>query len=233
MKVLTIRLTAPLQSYGNQSSFNYRSTNPYPTKSAVVGMISAALGFRRNDERVKKLNDLSFAVRIDQAGSTMTDFQIVEYDHKKHKKKLTHRDYLEDFVYAVAVGSEDDNLINKIEYALHHPKFQLYLGRRSNAPAGVLKTQLFSETTPLEVLKNQLPWQASKWYKKRLEGRHFEAELIADADLLPDNPSFTMKDVVGSFNQKHRYYMYREIAETRVQLVKGDDDEHDIMSFLP
>ncbi|WP_143441692.1 CRISPR-associated protein Cas5, partial [Lactobacillus helveticus] len=47
MKTATIRLTAPLQSYGNQASFNQRTSDNYPSKSAVIGIIAAALGYRR------------------------------------------------------------------------------------------------------------------------------------------------------------------------------------------
>ena len=52
MKTLTIKLKAPLQAYGNEATFGRRTTNPYPTKSAVIGMISASLGYGRNDKRV-------------------------------------------------------------------------------------------------------------------------------------------------------------------------------------
>ena len=57
MKTLTIKLTAPLQSYGNEATFERRTTSYYPTKSAVIGMIAAALGYRRTDERILKLNE--------------------------------------------------------------------------------------------------------------------------------------------------------------------------------
>ena len=50
MKTATIRLTAPLQSYGNSASFNQRTSDSYPTKSAIVGMIAAALGYSRESK---------------------------------------------------------------------------------------------------------------------------------------------------------------------------------------
>ena len=97
MKTLTIKLKAPLQAYGNEATFERRTTNPYPTKSAVIGMISASLGYDRNDKKILKLNDLEFAVRSDQPGQIVNDFQIVEYaksatkktiKKKKHNKKV-------------------------------------------------------------------------------------------------------------------------------------------------
>ena len=92
MKVLTIRLTAPLQSYGGTASFNYRTTALHPSKSAVIGMIAAALGYRRDDSRINKLNQLRYAVRVDQPGTVIQDFQTVEWK-KGSGSKLTYRDY--------------------------------------------------------------------------------------------------------------------------------------------
>lgn len=86
MKTLVIRLTAPLQSYGNEATFNRRTSNYYPSKSAVIGMIAAALGYRRDDSRINNLNNLKLAVRIDQPGKFMTDFQVVEYQKIHHLK---------------------------------------------------------------------------------------------------------------------------------------------------
>ncbi|MBM6764013.1 type I-E CRISPR-associated protein Cas5/CasD [Ligilactobacillus agilis] len=231
MKVITIRLTAPFQFYGNQASFNVRSTNLFPTKSAIVGMVAAALGYRREDTRISSLNDLAFAVRIDQVGSTTTDFQIAKYDAKK-PGKLTYRDNLQDYVYVVALGGEDIDLIDKINFTLHHPKFQLFLGRRSNPPAGVLRTETFEATTPIEVLKDKLPWQASKWYQKKYSAPNFEAELYADANLLPGNPNFMMQDIAESFNPRNRRFSYRSVAKARVTLVNPQSHEHDVWEAM-
>lgn len=228
MTVLTIRLASPMQSYGVQASFDRRPSDFQPTKSAVLGMIAAALGYRRNDARIQELNRLYFAVRVDQVGSILTDFQIVEYDPDKHQRKLTYRDYLQDFIYVVALSSDDDQLIEQIKAALAHPKFQLYLGRRSNPPAGPLKMRSFEDSSVIEILTKRLPWQASPWFQNRVRGK-YTADLFADAALLPDVPSVMTKDLVGSFNQKSRYHHYREVAHMRVQL---SSDDYDVMSFL-
>lgn len=93
MDVLTIRVSAPLQSYGNQATFNRRTTNYYPTKSAVIGLVAASLGLRREDDHIQRLNQLEYAVRIDQVGLMMTDFQTVETDPQKETRKITYREY--------------------------------------------------------------------------------------------------------------------------------------------
>ena len=229
MKILTIKLTAPLQSYGNEATFERRTTTNYPTKSAVIGMIAAALGYRRADQRIVALNKLKFAVRIDQAGRTLTDFQTVEW--KADTRKITYRDYLQDAVFMVAVGSDDEAFMEKINWALHHPRFQLFLGRRSNAPAGVLRVQTFTATSPVEVLK-QVAWQAMPSYRYHYADRSLD--VIADADLLPDKQGAMVKDQVKSFAQRNRQYGFRAIAVTKVNPnnLEQRSTEHDVLAFL-
>ncbi|AVK61553.1 type I-E CRISPR-associated protein Cas5/CasD [Lactobacillus sp. CBA3605] len=227
MKTLTIKLTAPLQSYGNEASFSRRTTTHYPTKSAVIGMVAAALGYRRSDQRILALNDLSFAVRIDQAAKILTDYQTVEW--KKDTRKITYRDYLQDAVFMVALGSQQNQLIDEIQDALRHPHFQLFLGRRSNAPAGVLQLQVFTETTPLAVLE-QVAWQAAPWYQKKNQVRTLD--IVADANLIPTAQGAMIKDQVESFDQRDRRYGFRAIAKTSVSLNQLGTQAHDIMGFL-
>lgn len=236
MKTLTIRLAAPLQSYGNEATFNRRTSNYYPSKSAVVGMIAAALGYRRDDPKINELNDLKMAVRIDQPGKFLTDFQVVEYQKtpSKKAKKITYRSYLQDAVFVAAIGLEDAEKINQIKYALKHPKFQLFLGRRANAPAGLLEIDDFNDE-PVKVLE-ELPWKASEWYQKKYRSSDYTAEIIADADILPNKRSYLVKDLVGSFNQKQRYHNYRAVGKEHVVLKnnhfkQGSNSEFDAMLF--
>ncbi|WP_278749615.1 type I-E CRISPR-associated protein Cas5/CasD [Lactobacillus taiwanensis] len=236
MKTLTIKLKAPLQAYGNEATFGRRTTNPYPTKSAVIGMISASLGYGRNDKRILELNNLSFAVRSDQPGQVVNDFQIVEYAKSatKKAKKLTYRYYLQDAIFMVAIGSENEELIEKIHYALQHPKFPLFLGRRSCPPAGPLEIEVFNNQNPLKVLKS-MDWQAAKWYQRKHS--NFSAELVYDANLgSKDNFTFQLKDKVGSFDQRNRYHDYREVVSTYIpmkhQINAHAETTHDIMSNI-
>ncbi|WEV43554.1 type I-E CRISPR-associated protein Cas5/CasD [Lactobacillus sp. ESL0684] len=236
MKTLTIRLTAPLQSYGNEATFERRTTGDYPSKSAVIGMIAAAFGLSREDPQVIQLNNLAFAVRIDQRGSILSDFQTVEW--KKGKpRKLSYRNYLQDAVFIVAIGS-DEETIDKIEFALKHPRYQLFLGRRANVPAGILKMQNFANEDPVSVLQ-KLDWQASEWYmKKNRREAQIRVELIADASLLPevaDNRCEMVKDQVISFSQENRQHGFRKVAIKQLKLLNPlfqADTEHDPISIL-
>lgn len=234
MKTLTIKLAGPLQSYGNEATFSRRTSYHCPSKSAVIGLIAAALGYRRNDSRIKQLNELKMAVRIDQPGRTLTDFQTIEYNQKNGKRSLSHRDYLQDAVFVVAIAGEDQQ-IELVETALHHPKFQLFLGRRANVPAGLLLTRVFDEENPVTVLR-QYEWQAAEWYQRQQRQPKYMAEVIADADLAQANLTTFAKDNVGSFSQDHRWHSYRAIISMNVELENkqchGQDTSHDVMANL-
>ena len=63
MKTILLKFAGPLQSWGTSSHFETRHTDFYPSKSAVIGLLAASLGYRRDeDEKIQKLNELDFAV---------------------------------------------------------------------------------------------------------------------------------------------------------------------------
>ena len=48
MSVLLMRLAGPMQSWGTQSRFGHRDTGTEPSKSGVIGLLCAALGWPRD-----------------------------------------------------------------------------------------------------------------------------------------------------------------------------------------
>lgn len=236
MKTLTIRLAAPLQSYGDEATFARRTSSDHPSKSAVIGMLAAALGYRRDDPRITALNDLAFSLRVDQPGRMMTEFQTVEW--KAGTRKLSYRDLLQDAVFVAAVGSDDADLIDQLAQALRHPRFQLFLGRRANPIAGVVQYDVFDNKDPVSVLK-ALPWRAAEWYqKKRKAQATIDASVYADAELLPDEPTpaRVVKDQVVSFDQRDRRFSFRTAKSTQIQLDNPAYDtaqtDHDVWASL-
>ncbi|SER20452.1 type I-E CRISPR-associated protein Cas5/CasD [Actinokineospora terrae] len=149
--VLLLRLAAPLQSWGDSSAFNRRDTAGRPTKSGVIGLLAAAQGRARTDS-ITDLGELSLGVRVDQPGTLLRDYHTVS-DYRgtpllsaslttngaqkstgpaKHTH-ITHRFYLQDAVFLVAVHGPRD-LVGTLRHALAHPAFPLALGRRSCVP---------------------------------------------------------------------------------------------------
>ncbi|BFO16738.1 hypothetical protein SHKM778_31260 [Streptomyces sp. KM77-8] len=75
MPGLLLRLTGPLQSWGEHSHFNDRDTLSFPTRSALTGLLAAALG-RPRHHSLDDL-DLSVTTRADRPGSRLRDFHTV------------------------------------------------------------------------------------------------------------------------------------------------------------
>lgn len=236
MKTILLKFAGPLQSWGTSSHFETRHTDWYPSKSAVIGFIAACFGYRRNeDEKIHKLNELHFAVRIDQPGHILRDY------HTAHKNKpngdlneydrtyVTERYYLEDAVFVVALGSEDDVWMEEIENALKNPFFQPYLGRRSLPPTAdvFLKTENQGVISALQMEK----WQAASWFKRRYSG---PLSIYADAELIPTAHAFLRKDRVESFSDLERRYDFRKEGRISVELndMEQQTEEHDAFGAL-
>ncbi|GAA3148888.1 type I-E CRISPR-associated protein Cas5/CasD [Rhodococcus baikonurensis] len=68
-----IRLSAPMQSWGNQPRGAYRASSVRPTKSGVLGLVANALG-RDYGDNIDDLAALRFAVRVDRPGTIELDY---------------------------------------------------------------------------------------------------------------------------------------------------------------
>jgi CRISPR system Cascade subunit CasD len=147
---LLMRLVAPMQSWGVQSDFTNRDTGLEPSKSGVIGLLCAALGKPRDethpDNRDKptmmQLADLRMGVRVDREGLLKRDYHTAKDVRKasgtsmKDTKntEVSERFYLADAAFLVGLEGEDLELLHKLDYALHHPHWFLFLGRKAFVP---------------------------------------------------------------------------------------------------
>lgn len=228
MKTIVLKIAGPLQSWGTSSRFETRSTDRYPSKSAVIGILAASFGFARDDRRIEKFNELDFAVRIDQPGGLFKDYHVarrLKPNGTVDQVYVTDRYYLQDAIFVVALGCKDEAWMDEIAYALNHPYFQPFFGRRSNP----LNADFFIEMENKDVMASlkELPWQASNWYRRKNSGK-ITLTIYADAHLLSDGPQQMVRDRVISFSQKERLHGYRAVARKEIVLVhEGEDAEHD------
>lgn len=217
MKTITLKLNGPMQSYGNVAYFSTRSTLRFPTKSAVIGLISSALGYdRADDKKIRKLNSLKFAVRIDMQGKERSDYQIM-YRSLEKKNKPINRKYLADALFLIGLSGPED-LIDKIIWAMAHPVYQPFLGRKAYLPAGPIIVKKFNHDDALQVLK-KVPWQAPAWFQKKYQKPTFPAVIIADAELNRQKEPFLLHDKLGSFNSDNRYFSGRLVIQENVTLI--------------
>ena len=65
-----------MQSWGIQSRYTRRDTGLEPSKSGVIGLLSAALGRPRNSD-LSDLASLRMGVRVDRPGTVQSDYHTV------------------------------------------------------------------------------------------------------------------------------------------------------------
>jgi len=150
---LMMRLYGPMASWGDIAVGEQRLSQGHPSKSAVIGILAAALGIRRDEEekQIALSKSYSLAVRIDAQGALLRDYHTVQvpppdrgrtyYTRKEETSVpkyamntiLSQRDYRVDAHYTVALFS-DNAMLYTFEHllnALKAPRYILYLGRKS------------------------------------------------------------------------------------------------------
>jgi len=132
MNTLLIRLIAPMQSWGVQSLYDERDSAREPSKSGVIGLLCAALG-RSRWQRLADLAALRMGVRVDREGSLKTDYQTIKRPPPE-KPVVSNRSYLSGAAFLVGLEGESP-LLAALQKALIHPRWVLYLGRKSYPPA--------------------------------------------------------------------------------------------------
>jgi CRISPR system Cascade subunit CasD len=137
MTTLLMRMRAPMMSWGDHSRFTIRDTRREPTKSAVIGLLCAALG-RPRWEPVHDLAALKMGVRIDREGVMLCDYHTIMDSIKSSGSKgdtvLSDRYYMADADYLVGLEG-DRSLLEDLDAALESPCWQLYFGRKSFVPS--------------------------------------------------------------------------------------------------
>jgi len=157
---LVFRLYAPLASWGEAAVGESRPTASYPGRSAIIGLLGAALGVRRDDdEGQRRLRDsLGIAIKQRSPGSLLRDYHTVQVPASQSKvtyrtrrdelnapTKIIHtilssRDYRCDGLWTVALWltPQAEVALEDLEQALKTPYFPLYLGRKACPPGAPL-----------------------------------------------------------------------------------------------
>ena len=230
MKTLLLKFAGPLQAWGTDSHFETRQTDLHPSKSAVIGILAASFGYRRDeDEKINKLNELKFAVRIDQQGRLLRDYHIAQKfktDGKFERTYVTNRYYLEDAIFIVALSHDDNQFIDDIYSNIRNPYFQSFMGRRSCPLLADFIVGSY-DMDIINCLKNH-PWEAKDWYKKNHSNT---VSLYMDADINPSLIYSPRRDNVISFSQKERKHQYRNEAQTMIKLVDPDQQKDNAKCF--
>ena len=239
MKTILLKFAGPMQSWGTDSHFETRHTDLYPSKSAVIGLIGAALGIRRDDKSISELDALKFAVRVDREGSLLKDYHIARKykpTGELERNYVTERYYLEDAVFVVAISHDDDNFIEKIYEALKRPYFQMFLGRRSVPVSADFILGIFG--AGIKDTLEKCEWQAADYYKKRYKDKFKKSlDVYGDKGIF-DNVyrEILRQDRVISFSKSNRQFSFRYEEHTKVavenNMFEVKDTNHNIFDLV-
>jgi CRISPR system Cascade subunit CasD len=164
---LLFYLYGPLAAWGDIAVGEYRPSFAHPSKSAITGLLAAALGIRRDEEKRQKTlaDSFSFAVRVDAMGMLLRDYHttqvpsakrgVIHYTRRSELASdelhtiLSSRDYRCDAACTVAISVSEGSpyTVSELAGALQKPVFTLYLGRKSCPPALPLQPRIVHKAT--------------------------------------------------------------------------------------
>lgn len=219
---LVMRLYAPLASWGEIAVGEMRHSAAYPSKSALLGLLGAAMGIRRDDVQAQThLNTgYAFGVKLCSSGFPLRDYHTVQAPQSKAKERyytrcdeiergelnalLSEREYRCDALAVVAVAAlAGATSLRELAEHIKTPHFPLYLGRKSCPLAVPLKPQVnefASLKDALDSLDGQpLPGTASTKqmaYLLRMDRspRYYWDEVLHDNAGMPVDMTLTRND---------------------------------------
>lgn len=158
MKTLILK-TEGLSAYGLQTFDVHRKINHFPTRSAVIGLLGAAVGIsRENHQQLFKLsNRLKIAVQVNNTGQKIVDYHTVLNFRSPMGKiqkgtKPTYREYWCDSEHSFAITA-DDEVIELLSNKVRSPVFTLFQGRKSCPLTRPLFDSMVENNNPANALK--------------------------------------------------------------------------------
>jgi CRISPR system Cascade subunit CasD len=158
MAFLVFQLYGDMASWGDIAVGEQRPSHPYPTKSAILGLLCAAQGITRHeDAAMVQLNaEVKMAIQLFHRGHFLTDYHTIQaapqvalkkkaYTRKEELEALSRyqaagsgnsgtilssREYRMEAYYRVALHADRD-VLKALETALKEPVFVPYLGRKA------------------------------------------------------------------------------------------------------
>jgi len=244
---LLFQLYGPLQAYGGVAVGEERPTGKHPSRSAVIGLLAASLGVRREEEeRLQALdNGYAVAVRADSGGATLLDYHTVQTPKEKKNRVfftrrdelgakldpfeelntiLSRREYLCDAAFTVCLRAREDapHTPAQLAAALRRPRFSPYLGRKSCPPGLPFAPQVARRPSLAEAFAGY-PLDARVFGV--LKRRGGEVLAFADEDFDLAGPSHMRRDLPAHHGRRQ----FRERPEVMLRVPCGaimKEDEH-------
>ena len=164
-------IAGPMGSFGESARAERRRTTLLPLRSALAGMVAAALGIERGDTAAHEaLNRCGFAVQSLEESTPLRDYHTVQSvpesvmgaatrgdaisrAGRKVHTLITLRDYRTDIAMRATMWAQPPRWrLAEIAQALRAPAFTLYIGRKCCPLASPTCPLLVQARSPLEAL---------------------------------------------------------------------------------
>jgi len=177
MEYLVFQLQGAMAAWGEAAVGEFRGSHEYPTASALAGLMSAALGLRRDQEaELRALHTgYLFGVGVCQGGALLRDYHTAQVPGRvamKGRRHVTRKDELSfarndlhtilstrdyrqgvDLLVGVQACAGAPCSLDELRRAIERPEFVLYLGRKSCPPSAPLNPRVVQSDTLLEAFK--------------------------------------------------------------------------------
>lgn len=158
MRTLILK-TEGMSAYGLQTFDVHRKVNHFPTRSAIMGMLGAAMGITRDSyaDLFALSQKVNIAVQVNHCGEKMVDYHTVQNFRSPQGKiqngtKPTYREYWCDSEHTFAITAEDET-ITLLAEKVKAPVFGLFQGRKSCPLTRPLYETVLEQENPANALK--------------------------------------------------------------------------------
>lgn len=168
---LVLLLSGPMASFGSYAGHERRGSGLVPMRSAILGLMGAALGVDRTDsEGQADLRAYSVAVQAFQSSTPLRDYHTVQTVPTTKARRpasrqralakagrdpntvVTMRDYRCDVLIGAALWGAGRWPLGDLAERLRRPRFPLFLGRKSCPLSSPLNPRVVLAAGPVEAL---------------------------------------------------------------------------------
>lgn len=202
---LVFQLYGPMASWGDIAVGEIRVSAAHPGKSAILGLLAAALGIDRQDEaaHAAMARAFGFGCKVISAGTLLVDYHTVQVPPQQRKTKwptrkaelssgnlgtlLSSREYRCDAAYTVAMWEAAvpaPFTLAQMADALLRPIYTPYLGRKSCPPALPMQPRVMQSCTLKQALDSRSAFESElNLMSKRSSTWLYYWEDLEDSDL--------------------------------------------------
>ena len=191
---------APLASCGAIAVGNRRVGWSRPGRSAVMGLVAAAMGICKTDEDAYQALErgLHCAIRVDAPGSSTEDWQVALCPDGGSRRTraeglatgrkgtvISRREWLQDAFWTVGLWRREGELVialGPIAKALEEPHWPVYAGRKAAVPALPLRPEVLEGAGWREALRRRRPNAMEKVVLHTLGAHEGRTLWAVDAD---------------------------------------------------